>query len=174
MINMWKRYYAILNEEDNTFILLKKSFKGKVALKISLNPDIHGQVLIKVYPMRENETDILLIFNQQRKFKLRAESPLKRMEWLQALNDYSKNLTDDLNILEYPMLGGKTYRKHLDDGTQGMSDRSENLSTARSRSIYQSAVILDCELIAVMKQHKEMEDKLLQLKSTVSGEGDDI
>ena len=111
----WKRYYAVLHEDDNTFILLKKSFKGKVALKISLNPDIQGLIQIKVYPMRENETDMLLIYNETRKYKLRAESPFKRIQWLQALNDYSRNLTDDLQILEWPILRGSMYKKHLVD-----------------------------------------------------------
>ena len=31
-----------------------------------------------------------------KKYRFRAQSPFKRMQWLQCLNAYTQNLTDDL------------------------------------------------------------------------------
>lgn len=54
------------------------------------------QSLIEVYPLSLNQTDFLIIHNKTKKYKMRAESPFKRVQWLLALNAFSQNLTDDL------------------------------------------------------------------------------
>lgn len=49
-----------------------------------------------------------------KKYKFRAESPFKRIQWLIALNSFTKNLTDDLKLIEYPVIKGKVYSKLID------------------------------------------------------------
>jgi hypothetical protein len=51
VLKRWNKYFTILDDETLMITVLKKSFKGKVALTISLEPDVHGQVNLKVFPM---------------------------------------------------------------------------------------------------------------------------
>ena len=51
---------------------------------------------IQIFPISLNQTDFLIIHNQTKKYKMRADSAFKRVQWLYALNIFSKNLTDDL------------------------------------------------------------------------------
>ena len=79
ILNGWNKYYAILKEEESLMVLLKKSYTGKVKLSLSLSQDIQGLVHLKVYPMNGSETDMLCIYADKNKYRLRCESPFKRI-----------------------------------------------------------------------------------------------
>ena len=89
MFKGFKPYFAKL-EENGQFILLKKTILGKQALNILLAPK-DG-----VYPVVLNQTDFVLVSNSSIKYKFRAESAFKRIQWLQVINSFTLNLTDDL------------------------------------------------------------------------------
>jgi len=66
-----------------------------------------------VYPIGSKEVDILLVYQGSKKYFLRAKTPFKRVRWLQALNYYTQNLTEDLRITAYPEIKGKIFKKGL-------------------------------------------------------------
>ena len=78
---------------------------------------------MKVYPLRNSETEMVLIYDELHLYRIKVESPLKRIQWLTALNVFTLNLAEDLSISEFPILNGKVYKKGLDYDWRG-SDAS--------------------------------------------------
>ena len=66
----------------------KKSYDGKEYLRFKVENAL-------VYPIVTSQTEFLVVY-QDKTYKLRCESPFKRYEWLMCMNEYTKNLTEDL------------------------------------------------------------------------------
>lgn len=64
--------------------------------------------------MSNSDITMLFVYAQSKKFKFKAESPFKRIQWLIALNSFTQNLSDSLKIIEYPVYKGQVYKKNLD------------------------------------------------------------
>ena len=61
------------------------------------------------------------------------------MEWLKALNQFTKNLSEDLKIIQYPIINGQLYKKNIGNDFQTslaenmvVSGKSQNLSVPLS------------------------------------------
>lgn len=85
----YKKYYAKVEEQDRTFTLLRKSYKGTTFFKITLDRES------KVIPS-ESEITNFTFYNDGKKYRFRTESPFKRLQWLQLINQFTQNLSDDL------------------------------------------------------------------------------
>ena len=162
IIKSWNKYYAIFNDQDQTLVLLKKSFKGKPSLSISFEADVKGKVQVKVYPMSTNQTDFLVIYLQSKKLRFRAESPFKRYQWLQVLNSFTNNLTDDLRIIDFPLINGKLLKKGLETNSASVDQRRHSLSSNTTFYVGSNLRELDQKCIDLM-QHQELMAKQFML-----------
>lgn len=86
----YKKFYAKVDESDKSFTLLRKSYKGSTYFSIILDK---GNC--KVLPSETNITHFTFV-HEGKKYRFRTESPFKRMQWLQMINQFTQNLTDDL------------------------------------------------------------------------------
>ena len=110
----YRKYFAKLDSETAKLMFFKKQYNGKLTLCISLQKDKDGKTALKVYPMSKNETEMLFVYSEMKKYKFRVESPFKRIQWLTALNAFTENLNDQLKITSYPVVKNRIYRKNLD------------------------------------------------------------
>ena len=83
LLKGFKPYYAKLLEPD-LFILLKKTYDGKVSAKIKLE-----YMNVQVFPVNNSETEFVITYDKNQYLKLKAESPFKRIQWLTILNSYT-------------------------------------------------------------------------------------
>lgn len=75
----FKKYFAKLDADSSKLMFFKKSYNGRLALSISLLKDKDGNSALKVYPLSKNETDMLFVYSEWKKYKFRVESPFKRI-----------------------------------------------------------------------------------------------
>lgn len=76
LVKGYKKYYAIVEEQDKSFTLLRKSYKGTQFFRITLEKD-----RCKVFPSETHVTNFSFI-SDGKKYRFRTESPFKRMQWL--------------------------------------------------------------------------------------------
>ena len=110
-----------------------------------------------------NQTDLLLVHGDEKKYKFRAESPFKRIQWLIALNSFTKNLTDDLKIIDFPVIKGKVYSKSI--------DADFDISHQQCHSSNQSSPVPDLEkhFQRIFKNQARMEQQVKSLLEKEEG-----
>ena len=102
----YKKYFAILDDCSQNFILRKKSYDGKENMRFQCKN-------LLIFPILVSSTDFLIVHNQST-YKFRAESPFKRYQWLLSINAITQNLTEDLQVIKFPMIKGREYKKDID------------------------------------------------------------
>ena len=114
----YNKFYAKIDQCSNDFVMYKKSYDGKEYRRFSLKH-------LLIYPIVINQTDFLIVMGQTT-YRLRADSPFKRYQWVLAINEFSKNLTEELQVLKFPILKGVEYKKDIDP-LQGNSQNIEDV-----------------------------------------------
>lgn len=97
-------YYAFVEVDRADFVLRKNSHKGTEKLRLHLDSGRSTsacRIDTKVYALDSQlDTELLLVDEVSRsQYRLRAESPFKRVQWLQAINSFTRNLAEDLRIV---------------------------------------------------------------------------
>ena len=112
---------------------------------------------------------------------MRSESAFQRVQWLYAINIFSQNLTDDLQIINYPIYKGKELRKTLSGidsevgqftnfmeqrQTQIKHFKSTRFSSSESHHIEEELQILKNTQKSILAQVEKMKE-LIEDKSQI-------